>query len=40
MNFVKVTDNKNVYADSTYDNWLWILVRTADGDWKHVDHGY
>ena len=26
--------------DSTYDNWMWILVRSKDGQWKHVDHGY
>lgn len=26
--------------NSTYDDWIWILVRTTDGQWKHVDHGY
>lgn len=26
--------------DSTYEGWSWILVRTAGGQWKHVDHGY
>ena len=26
--------------NSTYDNWMWILVRTNGGEWKHVDHGY
>ncbi len=26
--------------NSTYDNWMWILVRTSGGTWKHVDHGY
>ena len=26
--------------NSTYANWLWILVRTDNGPWKHVDHGY
>ncbi len=26
--------------NSTYDNWMWILVRTDGGQWKHVDHGY
>ena len=26
--------------DSTYDDWMWILVRTNGGRWKHVDHGY
>ena len=26
--------------NSTYDGWLWILVRNTDGQWKHVDHGY
>lgn len=27
-------------SDFTYDNWNWILVRTAGGQWRHVDHGY
>jgi hypothetical protein len=27
-------------SNSTYNNWSWILVRTAGGEWKHVDHGY
>lgn len=26
--------------DSTYDNWMWILVREGNGSWEHVDHGY
>ncbi len=26
--------------DSTYDNWMWILVRNNGGKWRHVDHGY
>lgn len=26
--------------NSTYDKWMWILVRTKDGQWKYVDHGY
>lgn len=26
--------------DSTYDNWMWILVRTDEEQWIHVDHGY
>ena len=26
--------------NSTYTNWKWILVRTDNGKWKHVDHGY
>ena len=26
--------------NSTYDGWMWILVRTAGGQWQHVDHGY
>ncbi len=25
---------------STYEDWNWILVRTAGGKWQHVDHGY
>ena len=26
--------------NSTYENWQWILVRSANGSWKHVTHGY
>lgn len=26
--------------NSTYKNWKWILVRSGDGRWNHVDHGY
>ena len=26
--------------NSTYDKWIWILVRTNGGKWQHVDHGY
>lgn len=26
--------------DSTYENWMWILVRSKDGQWKCVDWGY
>ena len=26
--------------NSTYENWQWILVRSANGGWKHVTHGY
>lgn len=26
--------------NSTYDKWMWILVRNNNGKWKHVDHGY
>ena len=26
--------------NSTYDNWMWILVRSKNEEWKHVDHGY
>ncbi len=26
--------------NSTYDDFMWILVRDAEGKWKHVDHGY
>lgn len=27
-------------ANSTYEDWNWILVRTNGGIWRHVDHGY
>lgn len=26
--------------NSTYNNWLWILVRDNGGKWRHADHGY
>lgn len=32
--------NSGLNSDFTYKNWNWILVRTASGEWKHVDHGY
>lgn len=32
--------NSGLNSDFTYKNWNWILVRTAGGEWKHVDHGY
>lgn len=25
---------------STYARWMWILVRSDGGAWRHVDHGY
>ena len=24
----------------TYADWMWILVRTNNEEWQHVDHGY
>ena len=26
--------------NSTYDDWQWILIRNANGEWRHADHGY
>ena len=26
--------------NNTYQNWQWILVRSANGSWKHATHGY
>lgn len=26
--------------NTSYEGWLWILARTPDGKWEHVDHGY
>lgn len=26
--------------NSTYDHYMWILVRDNDDHWQHVDHGY
>ena len=26
--------------NSTYSNWMWILVRDHGGAWYHADHGY
>ena len=25
---------------NTYTRWMWILVRSNGGAWRHVDHGY
>ena len=27
-------------ANSTYERYLWILVRNEGGQWVHADHGY
>lgn len=27
-------------ANSTYDNWNWILIRNKGEAWRHIDHGY
>ncbi len=32
--------NGSLNPNTTYDNWNWILVRSAGGAWQHVDHGY
>lgn len=32
--------NGSLNPMSTYNNWMWILVRSEGGKWKHVDHGY
>ncbi len=32
--------NSGLNSDFTYQNWNWILVRTAGEEWEHVDHGY
>lgn len=26
--------------NSTYTRWMWIMVRSNGGPWKHADHGY
>ena len=33
-------DDGSLNPNSTYDNWQWILVRNANGAWRHADHGY
>ncbi len=27
-------------ADTTYDNWKWMLEKEADGTWKVINYGY
>ena len=27
-------------TDFTYKDWMWILVKSDNGEWVHVDHGY
>ena len=38
ISFFSDTPTQN--AGSTYENWNFILVRTASGEWKIVDQGY
>lgn len=26
--------------NSTYEDWMWILVSNNGGEWEHFDHGY
>lgn len=26
--------------NSTYTGWKWLLVKSGNGPWRHVDHGY
>ncbi len=33
-------EDGSLNRNSTYDDWNWILVRTAGGQWQHADHGY
>jgi len=33
-------ENGALNKGSTYEDWNWILVRTAGSKWQHVDHGY
>ncbi len=27
-------------TDFTYNDWMWILVKSDNGEWVHIDHGY
>ena len=38
ISFFSDTPTQN--AGSTYENWKFILVRTASGEWEIVDQGY
>ena len=38
ISFFSDTPTQN--AGSTYENWNFILVRTASGEWEIVDQGY
>lgn len=33
-------DESSLNTNDTYKNWSWILVRSEDGTWKHISHGY
>ena len=33
-------EDGSLEPDSMYENWMWILVRSKDGQWKCVDWGY
>lgn len=32
--------NGSLNPNSTYSRWMWIMVRSEGGSWKHADHGY
>ena len=33
-------EDGSLEPDTTHKNWMWILVRSKDGQWKCVDWGY
>lgn len=36
----KQPGDSSLNENQTYTGWSWILIRTKDGCWEHVDHGY
>ena len=36
----KQPGDSSLNENDTYKDWKWILIKTKDGCWEHVDHGY
>ena len=37
---LRLPDTSALNENATYHDWKWILIRTDDGSWTHIDHGY
>lgn len=37
---LRLPDTSALNENSTYNDWNWILIRSGDGQWTHIDHGY
>lgn len=37
---LRLPDTSALNENTTYNDWNWILIRSDDGQWTHIDHGY